>query len=101
MRCEACNKILTQKEDSRVSCNTGERLGLCSDCLEPIQSEITYTEDPVADDTSPKTTEGTLVTPLTDEDKTIVFNEDVFKRDNEERSFTIEEIEEEESNDRG
>lgn len=31
MRCIACNKLLTQREDSRTFAESGERVGLCDD----------------------------------------------------------------------
>lgn len=31
MRCIACNKLLTQREDSRTFSESGERVGLCDD----------------------------------------------------------------------
>lgn len=63
MRCDACNAILTEKEDSRKSEVTNERIGLCDPCFRPIQHEVKTTENPLAEDNAP-VREGSLVEEL-------------------------------------
>ena len=40
MICLACNKILSDREASRKSSNTGEHIDLCDECFEPIRKEV-------------------------------------------------------------
>lgn len=40
MRCQACNRALTDFESTRKSATTGEYLDLCNQCFGEISSEI-------------------------------------------------------------
>ena len=40
MRCQACNRALTDFESTRKSATTGEYLDLCNQCFSEISSEI-------------------------------------------------------------
>jgi hypothetical protein len=46
MKCESCDKILSDREDSRKSAASGERIGLCDDCYAPIAREVPSTYNP-------------------------------------------------------
>ena len=48
MRCESCNEVLTPYEDSIVGVKTGNRLGLCSGCLNDLRGLIDFAGDPLA-----------------------------------------------------
>ena len=40
MRCQACNRALTDFEATRKSVTTGEYLDLCNQCFSEISSEV-------------------------------------------------------------
>ena len=40
MKCQSCDKILSDREASRKSLRTGEFLDLCGDCYEEIKDEV-------------------------------------------------------------
>lgn len=43
MRCVACDKLLTEKENSRKSITTGKYLQLCDEDYEPIEQDVPTT----------------------------------------------------------
>lgn len=81
MRCDACNNILTPREDSRRSVRTGMRIGLCDPCFIPIADNFhMISEDPLADDIPSKDlSTGSLVESIIDTSHAY-FNEDVKKQ---------------------
>jgi len=45
MKCQACDQVLSDREASRKSLNTGEYLDLCDTCLEPIAEDVYFSEN--------------------------------------------------------
>lgn len=44
MRCQCCNKNLSDRESTRKGVNTGEYLDMCDNCFSTVADEFPYIE---------------------------------------------------------